>query len=66
MWYLGMTLDQAERKIIEKVLRFYNGNKSATARSLGVSVKTIENKVKQYEQEATTGTNASQSRSFAS
>lgn len=49
IWKIGMTLKELERNVIEKSLRFYDGNKTKVAASLGVSVKTIDNKLKLYE-----------------
>ena len=47
----GMTLARLEREAIEAAMKFYRGNKTHVALALGVSVKTIQNKVSQYEQE---------------
>lgn len=50
-WQPGVTLEQIEKQVIQKALRFYQGNKEQTARALGVSTKTIFNKVQEYEGE---------------
>jgi hypothetical protein len=47
-WQPGMTLAQIERMVIMKALSWFQGNKEQTARALGVSTKTIYNKVEQY------------------
>lgn len=45
---LGKSLEQAERMYIEQTLASVGHNKSKAARILGVSRKTIHNKLKQY------------------
>lgn len=40
---VGMTLAEIERKALLKTLAFYNNDKSAAARALGISVRTIHN-----------------------
>jgi len=42
----GLTLEQLERRALVETLRACGGNKAATARSLGVSEKTVYNKLK--------------------
>lgn len=42
------TLDQIERQVIEYRLQLFDGNKSQAAKSLGVSLKTIYNKLNAY------------------
>ena len=44
----GTTLAQAERRVIETTLEYWNGNKSRSARALGCSLKTLYNKLAQY------------------
>jgi two-component system response regulator FlrC len=44
------TVDDMERELIFKTLREVNGNKTKAARILGVSVRTIRNKLKKYGQ----------------
>jgi hypothetical protein len=48
-WQPGLSLAEIEKMVIQKALRFYQGNKEQTARALGVSTKTIYNKVEFYE-----------------
>ncbi len=48
IWQPGMTLASVEKQAILQAYRFYRSNKTATAQALGVSVKTIENKLNQY------------------
>ncbi len=47
-WYPGMTLEEVEKQVILKAFRFHNENKTHTAHALGVSVRTIQNKIEQY------------------
>jgi hypothetical protein len=47
-WTPGVTLDQLERHAIEQAFRFYQGNKSATARALDIAVRTLEAKLEKY------------------
>ncbi len=48
-WQPGMSLEQLEKQTILAALRFYRSNQSATAQSLGITVKTLYNKLQQYE-----------------
>lgn len=47
-WQPGMTLDELERLVIEKALRFYSGNKTQTANALGISLNTLRAKLDSY------------------
>jgi DNA-binding NtrC family response regulator len=44
----GMTVDEAERALIELTLRHTNNNRTRTAEILGISTKTLFNKLKEY------------------
>lgn len=46
--YPFMTLAAIERKVMEGLLRHFEGNKKRTARSLGVSRDTLYNKLRAY------------------
>lgn len=48
-WAPGITLEEVEKQVILKAMEFYRGNKSATARALGIAVRTIDNKLEKYE-----------------
>lgn len=48
MGLAGLTLAQIERRAVIETLRACGGNRVRTARQLGVSEKTIYNKIKQY------------------
>ena len=49
-YFVGMTLRELEKRAILKALGFYN-NKTAAATSLGISVRTLANKLEEYEAE---------------
>ena len=49
----GQRLDEIERRAILDTLRATSGNKAKTSRMLGVSEKTIYNKLKQYRMSGT-------------
>ena len=44
----GMTLDEAERILILRTLAALGNNKTRTAESLGISLKTLHNKLRRY------------------
>ena len=50
-WYNGMTLDEMEQVIIMKSLQIHAGNKTKTAEALGISIRTIDNKLEKYEEQ---------------
>ncbi|MFQ6611753.1 MAG: sigma-54 interaction domain-containing protein [Fidelibacterota bacterium] len=43
-----MSLDDLEREAIERTLKFFNNNRRATARSLGMSERTLYRKINDY------------------
>lgn len=45
----GATWQQAERDLLEATLRATNGNRTRAAEMLGLSVRTIRNKIRQYQ-----------------
>lgn len=47
-WQPGKTLESIEKEVILKALRFYQGNKTHTSRSLGIAIRTIDNKLEHY------------------
>lgn len=60
IWQIGMTIADAEKIIIQKAMSFYQGNKTQAARSLGIAIRTLDNKLKSYEtkgQKSEEGTN---------
>ena len=46
---LGGSMETAEREIFRRTLEHTGGNKTRAARILGVSLKTMHNKVKKFE-----------------
>ncbi|KLO23017.1 MULTISPECIES: sigma-54-dependent transcriptional regulator [unclassified Marinitoga] len=47
--YSSMTLDEIEKKVILNTLKKYEGNKTKTAKALGISLRTLQYKLKKYE-----------------
>ncbi len=47
----GMTVEEAERRLIFETLTFTENNKTRAAEMLGISLKTLHNKLKEYEAE---------------
>lgn len=47
-WSPGVTLEQIERAAIEKAFAFYQKNKTHTANSLGISIRTLDAKLAKY------------------
>jgi transcriptional regulator with PAS, ATPase and Fis domain len=45
---VGTTVDEAERRLIVKTLESTNNNKTKAAEILGISLKTLHNKLKEY------------------
>ncbi|MFQ5719038.1 MAG: sigma-54-dependent transcriptional regulator [Acidobacteriota bacterium] len=45
---VGTTIDDAERLLIEKTLEAMGGNRTRTAAVLGISVRTLRNKLREY------------------
>lgn len=50
-WFIpdGLTLEQIEKKILEESLRKNGGNRSLTAEQLGLSRRTIQRKIQDYQ-----------------
>lgn len=44
----GMTIEMMEKEMILSALKFYEGNKTKAAQSLGITVRTIQNKLSLY------------------
>ena len=49
VWSIGMTIEEAEKRIIENSLQFFQGNKTMTANSLGISIRGLDHKMKKME-----------------
>ena len=52
---VGTTVDEAERLLILKTLEATNNNKTRAAEILGISLKTLHNKLKEYGSQAANG-----------
>lgn len=48
--FVGCTLHQIEKRLILKTLEMNHQNRTKTAESLGISVRTLRNKLQEYEQ----------------
>ena len=51
----GMTVDEAERKLILATLEAAGGNKTRAAEMLGISLKTLHNKLNRFKEEGAKG-----------
>lgn len=49
LWSKGMKLNEVEKQIILTCLKTNDGNRTQTAKDLGISVKSIYNKLKDYD-----------------
>jgi len=49
MWSPGTSLEQLEKMVILKAYAFYKKNKTATANSLGIAIRTLDSKLEKYE-----------------
>lgn len=47
-WKPGRTLDEIERQVILEALKFHSGNRTHTAKALGISIRTLRNKLAEY------------------
>lgn len=47
-WNPGMKLEVLEQIAIERAYVFFRKNKTATANSLGISIRTLDNKLEKY------------------
>ena len=45
---VGITVDEAEKALIQLTLRYTRNNKTRAAEILGISLKTLFNKLKEY------------------
>ena len=46
---LGTSLDDVERELINRTLEFAGGNKARAAEVLGISLKTLYNRLERYQ-----------------
>jgi len=49
LWSPGMSIEDLEQLVIEKAYKFYRRNKTATANSLGISIRTLDARLEKYE-----------------
>ena len=56
-WLIGSPIRVVERDLILETLAHTHGNRTLAARLLGVSVRTLRNRIAQYSAEARTTTN---------
>ena len=47
-WAPGRTLDDIERNVILEALNYHQGNRTHTAKALGISIRTLRNKLADY------------------
>lgn len=47
-WNPGQTLDDIERAVILQALQFHSGNRTHTAKALGISIRTLRKKLAEY------------------
>ena len=47
-WTPGRTLDDIERNVILEALQYHHGNRTHTAKALGISIRTLRNKIADY------------------
>lgn len=47
-WSPGVSLEQIEKQVILKAFQHYRGNKTQTAIGLGISIRTLDNKLEIY------------------
>jgi two-component system, response regulator FlrC len=47
-WEPGRTLDDIEKSVILEALKYHQGNRTHTARALGISIRTLRNKLADY------------------
>lgn len=47
-WVPGMRMKDTEEEIIKTALKYFKGNKTKTAKSLGIAIRTIGNKLAKY------------------
>lgn len=49
IWSPGITLADIEKQVILKAFRFFRGNKTTTANALGISIRTLDTRLDEYE-----------------
>ena len=52
---MGSSLEEVERELIIRTIEYAGGNKTRAAEILGISLKTLHNKLKEYSQQGMLG-----------
>lgn len=47
-WQVGITLEEVEKQVILAALQYFQQNRTKAADALGISTRTIQNKLNQY------------------
>jgi hypothetical protein len=50
-WSPGVTIEMVEKQVIQKAISFYRGNKTQCSIALGISIRTLDERLKKYEAE---------------
>ncbi len=50
---LGTSLDEVEKKVILETLQMHRFNRTKTAKVLGIGIRTLQRKLKEYESNVT-------------
>ena len=61
-WSPGVKLEAVEKQVILKTLQFYKNNKTSAANALGISIRTIDNKLEKYSRQDKANQKAAESR----
>ena len=48
-WLVGQTVEDVERELVVRTLAHHRGNRTRAARDLKISIRTLRNKIKEYE-----------------
>lgn len=49
IWSPGVSLEDIEKQVIQRAFEHYRLNKTATAGALGISIRTLDNKLERYD-----------------
>lgn len=50
-WAPGRTLNEIEKSVIIDALQYHKGNRTHTAKALGISIRTLRNKIAEYKKD---------------
>ena len=48
-WLVGHTVEDVERELVVQTLAYHGGSRTRAARDLKISIRTLRNKIKEYE-----------------